>query len=134
METWGDRLRARARELGLTDVEVARRLGLAQGRYSAYVNGIRAPDLLLFVRICEALGTTPDVMLGVTSSSTATEPGISELLSILRQLDPDALSLVAALASTVARHKAAVLEESGPRLPQRRRGKASAEDGRAGRG
>jgi len=65
MEEYGERLRARARELNLTDVEVARRLGLAQARYSRYVNGEREPDLRMFVRICAALATTPDVILGV---------------------------------------------------------------------
>ncbi len=32
VETWGDQLRRRAKGLGLMDVEVARRLGIAQGR------------------------------------------------------------------------------------------------------
>ena len=68
MEEYGERLRARARELNMTDVEVARRLGLAQARYSRYVNGEREPDLRMFVRICAALATTPDVILGVVGS------------------------------------------------------------------
>lgn len=65
MEEYGERLRTRARELGMTDVEVARRLGLAQARYSRYVNGEREPDLRTFVRICQVLSTTPDAILGV---------------------------------------------------------------------
>ena len=122
METWGDRLRARARELGLTDVEVARRLGLAQGRYSAYVNGLREPNLSLFVRICQVLGTTPDVVLGVAVTSTVAEPGISELLPILRRLDGDGLQLMAALATAVAHHRAVPVPGSPAKLrPPRRR-------------
>lgn len=64
MGVYGDRLRARARALGLTDAEVARRLGLAQSRYANYVNGNREPDLATFARICRALATTPDDILG----------------------------------------------------------------------
>ena len=62
---WGDRLRERARALGLTDSEVARRVGLTQRRYSSYVNMSREPNFADLLRICAGLGTTPDYVLGV---------------------------------------------------------------------
>lgn len=105
MQTWGERLRLRARELGLSDAEVARRLGLAQGRYSAYVNMTREPDLKLFVRICAALGTTPDVILGVSPSASQEDTAMSEVLTSLRQLDSGGLVLASALIRTVAAHR-----------------------------
>ena len=64
MDEFGSRLRARAQELGLTDTEVARRLGLGQARYQHYVAGRRRPDFGTLVRICEVLGTTPSILLG----------------------------------------------------------------------
>lgn len=105
MDGWGERLKQRARDLGLTDVDVARRLGLAQGRYSAYTNEAREPDLKLFVRICAALGTTPDVILGVSPSASPEDAGMSEVLASLRQLDSDGLVLASALIRTVAAHQ-----------------------------
>lgn len=60
----GDLLRARARELGLSDAEVARRLGLAQPRYAHYVSGVREPDFATFARICRALAMSPNEALG----------------------------------------------------------------------
>ena len=45
MKGFGERLRARAKELGLTDSEVARRTGLTQRRNSNYVNETVEPDL-----------------------------------------------------------------------------------------
>lgn len=60
----GDRLRARARELGLSDAEVARRLGLSQPRYAHYVSGVREPDFATFARICRALAVSPNEVLG----------------------------------------------------------------------
>ena len=105
MDGWGERLKQRARELGLTDVDVARRLGLAQGRYSAYTNEAREPDLKLFVRICAALGTTPDDILGVSPSAAPEDAAMSEVLASLRQLDNDGLALVSALIRTVAAHR-----------------------------
>lgn len=62
---WGERLRARGRELGLSDSEVARRIGLTQRRYSSYVNMTREPNFGDLLRICAGLGVTPDWVLGV---------------------------------------------------------------------
>ena len=107
MQTWGERLRLRARELGLTDAEVARRLGLAQGRYSAYVNMAREPDLALFLRICQALGTTPDVILGVVQGGQDETPVMTEIVAGLCTLDDDRLALVAGLVRAVVEHGAA---------------------------
>jgi transcriptional regulator with XRE-family HTH domain len=58
------RLRARARELGLADAAVARLLGLSPSRYANYVQGTREPDYATLLRICAALRTTPDWLLG----------------------------------------------------------------------
>ena len=102
MNTWGERLRQRARELGLTDVEVARRLGLAQGRYSAYVNETREPDFALFLRICAALSTTPDVMLGVTPLPEDARPAVSRLLAAAAGMDDSTLEMAAAVVAAMA--------------------------------
>ncbi|MBF0268672.1 MAG: helix-turn-helix transcriptional regulator [Alphaproteobacteria bacterium] len=64
MDGLGEKLRARARELGLSDTEVARRLGLSQSRYANYVSDKREPDFATFVKICRVLGMTPDMLLG----------------------------------------------------------------------
>lgn len=63
---WGSRLKERARALGLSDAAVSRALGMAQRRYSAYVNETREPDFGTFVRICRVLRTSPDEILGFT--------------------------------------------------------------------
>ena len=69
MEGVGKRLRKRARELDLSDAEVARRVGLGVQRYGHYVAGRREPDLATLVRICRALDVTPnDVLLGPMKS------------------------------------------------------------------
>ncbi len=70
---WGERLKARARELGLTDAGVARALDLPQRRYSAYVNETREPDFATLARICRALRTSPDAVLGFGPHPPRTE-------------------------------------------------------------
>lgn len=64
MRHLGSRLRARARELGFSDREVARRTGLGERRYAFYVKGDREPDFETLIRIAKVLGTTPNFLLG----------------------------------------------------------------------
>ena len=68
MDGVGGRLRARARALGLSDAEVARRLGMGPSRYANYVNDVREPDFATFLRICRVLETRPGDLLGVDDS------------------------------------------------------------------
>lgn len=57
------------------------------------------------VRICAALGTTPDDILGVSPSAAMEDAAMSEVLASLRQLDGDGLALVSALIRTIAAHR-----------------------------
>ena len=104
MREIGERLQARARELGLTDAEVARRLGLAQGRYSNYVNANREPDLATLVRICRELAITPDELLGFREGDADRATGMrARIDSLLDGLEQGKMELVFGLLSVVAR-------------------------------
>lgn len=97
-------MQARARELGLTDAEVARRLNLAQGRYSNYVNGNREPDLATFVRICRELAVTPDQLLGFREADTDRSSGTrAKIEALLAGLSSEKLELTFGLLSVLAR-------------------------------
>ena len=63
MILFASNLRRRAEELGISNAEVARRVGLSERRYAHYVSGKREPDLATLVRIAEVLGTTPNWLL-----------------------------------------------------------------------
>ena len=71
MQVLGEQLRTRAKELDLSDAEVARRAGLSPRRYGNYVTGDREPDLQTLVRICRVLTTTPDQLLGFDDARSA---------------------------------------------------------------
>ena len=105
MEEYGERLRARARALGLTDTDVARRLGLAQSRYANYVNGNREPDMATFVRICRALATTPNEILGFGLIEEAGAEAKSErgrVLAAIEAMDRPALKAAAVILEAIA--------------------------------
>ena len=64
METFTTKLRKRAKELGISNAEAGRRIGLSERRYAHYVSGAREPDLATLIRIAIALETTPNDLLG----------------------------------------------------------------------
>jgi transcriptional regulator with XRE-family HTH domain len=66
MDTFAKRLQERAKQLGISNAEAARRAGLDERRYAHYASGRREPDLGTLVKIAETLGTTPNWLLGVT--------------------------------------------------------------------
>lgn len=79
MEIFANRLRERALQLSISNAEAARRVGLDERRYAHYASGRREPDLATLVKIANALGTTPNWLLGVTPAS-AKDPQLSALI------------------------------------------------------
>ena len=104
MQGMGARLRARARELGLSDTEVARRLDISQPRYANYVNDINEPDLATLVRICRALGIAPDEALGFADAPRQTADDVlrARITVATVSMDSARLRIAAALMDTLA--------------------------------
>jgi transcriptional regulator with XRE-family HTH domain len=73
METFATKLRKRAEELGISNAEAGRRVGLSERRYGHYISGAREPDLATLVRIAEVLETTPNNLLGVGTEPRQTK-------------------------------------------------------------
>lgn len=67
MDIFAEKLRERAKQLGISNAEAARRIGLDERRYAHYASGRREPDLATLVNIAEILGTNPNWLLGVLS-------------------------------------------------------------------
>jgi transcriptional regulator with XRE-family HTH domain len=82
MDLFAKRLRERARQLQLSDAEVARRAGLAERRYGHYVRGMREPDYATLVRIC-ACWTSPLTIFCCPSPCRADRPMIGGCLAYL---------------------------------------------------
>ncbi|OYU48154.1 MAG: transcriptional regulator [Rhizobiales bacterium PAR1] len=65
MDIFAKRLKERAKQLGISNAEAARRVGLDERRYAHYASGRREPDLATLKAISEALGITPNWLLGI---------------------------------------------------------------------
>lgn len=97
MQGFGERLRERARQLGMSDAEVARRAGLGERRYAHYVADTREPDLTTLVKISRILDVTPNELLGIAddgAEQTERDKLVSELLSVIRTLSDDGVRIV----------------------------------------
>ena len=100
MEGLGKNLRERARALGLSDSEIARRLGLSQARYHNYVSDTAEPDLGTLIRICRVLGTSPDELLipaRKAAPPTGSEIARQRVASAAAALEGEALAYTADL-------------------------------------
>jgi len=105
METLSRNLRRRAKELDLSDAEVARRAGLSERRYGHYVAGTREPDFATFMRICEVLAVTPNDLLFPTRTAerlTPREIANMQVISAMSMMDEGRLSLAVKLICTLA--------------------------------
>ena len=98
MKGLGKVLRDRATVLGLSDSEVARRLGLSQARYHNYVADVTEPDLATFVRICRTLGVSPNEALGYDGrapSPTGDDLSRERVHSAVQAIEGDVLAYTA---------------------------------------
>ena len=133
MDGIGDRLRARAAELGLSGAEVARRAGLTATRYGHYLQDIREPDLATLVRICRVLGLRPDVLLAYDHASPASDTLLAKraaLAAYVEVLDVDSLDLallvVQAIAATTGLRSPAPAQADPPAAGRRPRSRVGA--------
>lgn len=71
MENFSSNLKKRAEQLGISNAEVARRVGLSERRYGNYISGTREPDLATLVKISSVLAASLDELLVSDSEGTA---------------------------------------------------------------
>jgi transcriptional regulator with XRE-family HTH domain len=100
MQQFGINLRRRARELGLTDAEVARRVGISERRYGFYVTGDREPDLATLLRISDILQVKVDQLLRPHDATvpTTSDNLIAQIQSAASSLPEERLKLLAEIA------------------------------------
>lgn len=108
MQIIAERLRARAKQLGISNAEAGRRAGFEERRYAHYVSGRRTPTVAALLQICEGLDCTPNWLLGILDDRTAefTNRELTDrLLKATARMTDDELLIAAVQAEAlVARH------------------------------
>lgn len=116
--TLGARIESRLEAVGLSQAELARRVGVRQSTMNSLIRGNSRTSRSI-VQIARELETTPAYLLGETDDPTADVPDDNlvsaerELLAMFRCLDGDERSAI----SLIVRRLAACEEE--PDLPRR---------------
>ena len=106
MQGLGQRLRDRARELGLADATVAERLGLSQQRYHNYTSDQTEPDYETLLRICRALAIEPNTALGFSALHAEADEGAAlqaRITAAAGTMALPTLRITAAVVDTLAR-------------------------------
>ncbi len=64
LETFGQRFQRLRKEKGLTQEDIARKVGITAQSVSKLENDISAPDILILGKLAQILGVTTDYLLG----------------------------------------------------------------------
>ncbi len=102
---FGDRLRTARKAAGLTQYDVAERLGATQANYSKYENGLITPRADSLMRVAQAAGTSVPYLLGLAddpAQATLTDEE-SRLVADYRTMRPDLKGVLSKTAAAFAR-------------------------------
>lgn len=61
----GSRIKRLRKELGISQKELAERIGVSNSRVSNWEQGINRPDADILSKLCSALQTSPSLLLGM---------------------------------------------------------------------
>jgi transcriptional regulator with XRE-family HTH domain len=107
----GEAARAARLRLGLTQEEVAQKVGLAQSVYGRVERGGMMPSVPTLRKLCLVLGVSPEALLslGRPEGAASTEapppaagehPELSRIVHLLREWPPERLALLRKLLDT----------------------------------
>ncbi|NTX39838.1 helix-turn-helix transcriptional regulator [Myxococcus llanfairpwllgwyngyllgogerychwyrndrobwllllantysiliogogogochensis] len=109
--TIGAAARAARQNLGLTQAEVAERVGLVPMVYSRLERGKMLPSVPSLYRLCRELGVSPEVMLDLGGESKGNKsrareeatPELRRLQHLARKLDAEKLDALLHMATVLSR-------------------------------
>lgn len=95
LEYLGDKLKASRKNQGLTQKELADRVGVKMRTIASYEQGTGYPSLEVFGKICDALEISSDYLLGISDKLPLEMGGLTEeqmqlflqLISIVEQFN-----------------------------------------------
>lgn len=82
----GDNIKQLRKQKGLTQVDLAQKLGCTQGIITAYENNLKRPSVARIAQLAEALGVSTDELLGLKDIHTNAAPKSPKLWKKFEQL------------------------------------------------
>jgi transcriptional regulator with XRE-family HTH domain len=108
MTSFASRLRARGRQLKMSEAQIARHLGLSRACYANYVKGQGERDIALLLRLCQVLRISPNELLGYDSRAAAPPAArryLQRIAAAMPILTPKSLKMVASIINAMATHQ-----------------------------
>jgi transcriptional regulator with XRE-family HTH domain len=108
MTSFGSRLRARGRQLKMSESQIAKYLGLSRACYANYVNGQGERDIALLLRLCRVLRISPNELLGYDGGAAAppaTRRYLQRIAAAVPVLTPKSLKMAASIIDAMAAHQ-----------------------------
>lgn len=88
MNSWTGRLKSKMKELGLTQEELAKKLGVTRSAVAHYVQGTRHPPLKQVIKLAAVLKTDPSwLQFGKVQESTITKSSTKKLANRIPVLE-----------------------------------------------
>ena len=84
MSKFSETLSALRRQAGLTQAELAERLGISKSAVSMYERGRREPELELLQAMADVFQVSVSALLGREETAVNADPELTEYLSVLR--------------------------------------------------
>ena len=73
-----EKIRALRIQKGMTQVELAKLLGISKSVISSYENAVHLPPYDILIKISALFGVTTDYLLGISAQDTISVKGLSE--------------------------------------------------------
>lgn len=128
--TWSLTVRALMRQRGITQQELADRLGVTQGAVAHWLNGRRRPTLEVLKEIAQALGVTPASLMNGEAAAPSGDPerlpipllALDQVAPLInnQSASPTAVSAIASLVPdiTLSQHAFAVRIKDNAMVPE----------------
>lgn len=89
---FGEKLKALRIEKGLTQQQIAEKIGLVKGSISAYEQSAKYPSIDVLIKLCELFGVSADYLLGLSDSieynlSTLTDEQTQTVMRIIAEFE-----------------------------------------------
>lgn len=89
---FGDKLRALRTEKGLTQQQLADKIGLVKASISAYEQGIKYPSIEILIKLCNQFNISADYLLGLSDNmelklSALTDEQVRLILGLIAELE-----------------------------------------------
>jgi transcriptional regulator with XRE-family HTH domain len=99
MITLSEKLKSLGISLGFSNAEAAKRCGLDRRRYGHYVTGRSRPNYETLLKLCDALGTSPNLLLDYNEQGKSTD--IQQLVATCHALSSEQITFLLATAQTL---------------------------------